>query len=120
MNSAPQVEKHFKLSGENITHQELKDFNNHLDKEIQEYDKDKKAAYIERKKIEIYYRTFNSYQILNTSLVKIASNNLKYKFNYINFGVLKVKDKKVQFYIMIVFLLYILYMIPKLLAAVRI
>jgi len=54
---------------------------------------------------------------LNTNIVKLACNNPKYKFNYITFNFLKVKDRVIQNYIMVVIQLYILFILPKNLTA---
>ena len=105
----------------NITRNELIEFFEYLEIESTQQTSDKKETkilFLEKCKFGMFFKTFNAYQTLNSNLVKIATNNVNHKYNLISFSMLKVKDKLIQKYILIVFQLYILYILPTNLTAV--
>ena len=108
-----------------ITFSELTQLNEYIDQEIPKIEKDSKKvltntphSYLERVRLIIYYKLFNKYQKLYTDEDKIISSYEKTHFYFFNFNLLIVNDRRLQYYILIVILLYIIYLIPKRFTAV--
>ena len=103
-----------------LTFNEFNQLNDYIEQELPKIDSSSNKSllntqhsYVERIRLITYFKLFNKYQKLYTEEEAIISNDKLNEFYFYNFNLLIVADRKIQYYILIIILSYIMYFIPK-------